>query len=1035
MSSGPSSIRGYLVQTLIALLDALRDDQPWDRVQLEPANEGNQKIDLLWEHERGKRAVQVKSSQNQINKADAERWAGELESCHAEADQLELVLIGPCAQSVIDLGHVGQVVVRPPKSLDLAGLIREAAQCLARFLEANGLSAGHADQRERLVEALVGHLAKLSAESRTLDRRELTDYLTRGIHSAPVAAGGEFGMSGRAAGQVLPYYAKPHPDVTDHEWYVQYNFHRTEHVEQLIGLLQMDSAGPRVALLTGQSGSGRRYLVQSAVFQARQEHTQLAYACVDLDGYETIEDYLRSYANHQVKKREWEAAGNELDRVLRFFGERFPLDEPSIELCTLLSIAMDVSKSLPRTHQLLQQALGNEPHDGSPSHALTALLDFVTQRSPLLVHLLDSVQATATLRHRLVRECLGRTHLVLAFSGLPDELEFDQFAGVETTRLEIDRLDKPSLRAAVWRQFAPNRFPDSLADLLWQSSRGDRLTLAWTLRRLVREELIVKSPPDVCTMATGPQASHQMASVIRESYWQPFHELIHDHPRLKQFLELGALCGENVPATLILKHLGLDDEERDALADLIDEQLCGQGSVQCFRDLAYSHPAFPEVAVYAFVDPAVSAIILDWLRPVERAQRALQFLAYLEREVPPRTRAAARIYLSLLAFLEGDDTERRRWELALAWWIGWQETEALREHLSEWMRQGTIGSAVVWRVLQMSKDRWPPYRRLALLEAYGDQAHGIPFENLESFSRMRVSLLYDVARYAEAIQFAQESLASWVPKDTFDKVYFHALIGQSQQAKGEFGPALDHFQTAVRIWERNFDRNSPGFAALLNNLASLYDATGRYEAAEPLHQQALEICRQVLGEQHPDFAQSLSNLASLYYATGRYEAAEPLYQQALEIRRQVLGEQHPHFAQSLNNLASLYCATGRSEAGEPLCQQALEICRQVLGEQHPDFASSLNNLASLYCATGRSEAAEPLYQQALEIRRQVLGEQHPDFASSLSNLAGLYEATGRYEAAEPLYQQALEVYRAVLGSDHPRTKIVQGNCDRLKQGR
>ena len=84
-----------MIQTLIALLDALAKDRPWEYVRLEPPDPELEKIDLLWEQATGTRAVQVKSSQNQIGKADAERWAGELEAHHGGADELELVLVGP----------------------------------------------------------------------------------------------------------------------------------------------------------------------------------------------------------------------------------------------------------------------------------------------------------------------------------------------------------------------------------------------------------------------------------------------------------------------------------------------------------------------------------------------------------------------------------------------------------------------------------------------------------------------------------------------------------------------------------------------------------------------------------------------------------------------------------------------------------------------------------------------------------------------------------------------------------------------------
>jgi tetratricopeptide (TPR) repeat protein len=48
-----------------------------------------------------------------------------------------------------------------------------------------------------------------------------------------------------------------------------------------------------------------------------------------------------------------------------------------------------------------------------------------------------------------------------------------------------------------------------------------------------------------------------------------------------------------------------------------------------------------------------------------------------------------------------------------------------------------------------------------------------------------------------------------------------------------------------------------------------------------------------LGELHPSTATSLNNLASLYQAQGKYEQAEPLYERALAIYTQAFGLQHP----------------------------------------------------------------------------------------------------------------------------------------------
>jgi tetratricopeptide (TPR) repeat protein len=85
----------------------------------------------------------------------------------------------------------------------------------------------------------------------------------------------------------------------------------------------------------------------------------------------------------------------------------------------------------------------------------------------------------------------------------------------------------------------------------------------------------------------------------------------------------------------------------------------------------------------------------------------------------------------------------------------------------------------------------------------------------------------------------------------------------------------------------------------------------RWQEAERWDKACLELAEQRFGTDHPATATSMNNLAALYDTTGRYGEAEPLYQRALAIREQQLGADHPDTALSLNNLAALYDTTGR----------------------------------------------------------------------------------------------------------------------------
>lgn len=175
---GQEGNRGYLVQTLIALLQSL-SDMSWKSVAVEP-NNASEKVDIRWEIQTRVRVVQVKSSKNQINKPGAKKWATDLKkSC--EADEYELVLVGPASQGVIDMGSYQGVAIPCPKNLDLVGLLNEAAHLLGKFLTHESMPEHSSHHRELMVRSLVTELSRMSTTGMSFDRQQLVCQLTRWI--------------------------------------------------------------------------------------------------------------------------------------------------------------------------------------------------------------------------------------------------------------------------------------------------------------------------------------------------------------------------------------------------------------------------------------------------------------------------------------------------------------------------------------------------------------------------------------------------------------------------------------------------------------------------------------------------------------------------------------------------------------------------------------------------------------------------------------------------------------------------------------
>ena len=145
---------------------------------------------------------------------------------------------------------------------------------------------------------------------------------------------------------------------------------------------------------------------------------------------------------------------------------------------------------------------------------------------------------------------------------------------------------------------------------------------------------------------------------------------------------------------------------------------------------------------------------------------------------------------------------------------------------------------------------------------------------------------------------------------------------------------------------------------LASTVAGPLQHLGNFAAAERLNRRAVERTH----PDNPNYAARLNNLAVLLQATNRLAEAEPLYRRALAIDEASHGPDHPDVAIGLNNLAALLQATNRLAEAEPLFRRALAIDEASYGPDHPDVAIRLNNLAVLlqrHQPPGRGRAAVP----------------------------------------------------------------------------
>lgn len=97
-------------------------------------------------------------------------------------------------------------------------------------------------------------------------------------------------------------------------------------------------------------------------------------------------------------------------------------------------------------------------------------------------------------------------------------------------------------------------------------------------------------------------------------------------------------------------------------------------------------------------------------------------------------------------------------------------------------------------------------------------------------------------------------------KPTRDPELFNEF-GLAWLRAGDYGTARSFLQDAFTIREKILEAEDPDLAVILNNLAALYDAKGKYAEANPLHNRAYAIMKARLGTAHPNTKTVLSNYA------------------------------------------------------------------------------------------------------------------------------------------------------------------------------
>ncbi|WP_250631983.1 CHAT domain-containing protein [Rhodoflexus caldus] len=209
----------------------------------------------------------------------------------------------------------------------------------------------------------------------------------------------------------------------------------------------------------------------------------------------------------------------------------------------------------------------------------------------------------------------------------------------------------------------------------------------------------------------------------------------------------------------------------------------------------------------------------------------------------------------------------------------------------------------------------------------------------------------------------------------------------------------------------------------LNDIATYYQMTGRYDSALVQLNQAVAIAKKRFGENNVSYAVELQKLVKVQMQQGRFADADKNITHILDIFKKAYNRTlNLEYSQALETAASYYATMGLFNDA----RAALLRADRLFQRSNSSIASStaIDDLAGLYIAMERFTQTERLLNDAIEVRRTRYGENSRFLINPYNQLARLYLATGDYVKADDFAAKAFKLASETFGDSSAITSEI-----------
>jgi eukaryotic-like serine/threonine-protein kinase len=239
------------------------------------------------------------------------------------------------------------------------------------------------------------------------------------------------------------------------------------------------------------------------------------------------------------------------------------------------------------------------------------------------------------------------------------------------------------------------------------------------------------------------------------------------------------------------------------------------------------------------------------------------------------------------------------------------------------------------------------------------------------------------------------------------------------EAKGRTVTAREVLDRGAERVERDFEGEPATRAALLAEIAQVYQNLGESQRAAELFRRAIGIQSRLGAEAAASLASSIDGLGWAAATLGQLDSAAAHITQAIEILDDGESAHSPVLAAGLFHLGTVLSSQGHPDEARAPLERALDIWRSQPDGSAATPPEAILALANVNHGLGDFDRASQLFDEAASLYAERGDSTSPALADAIYNFGMINQFRGRYAVAEPYIRRALDMRMALYQPDHP----------------